>query len=71
MRLLVYTPFALAYGVTLPLRVWWRVRRRGTPNRDLAEAMAAEFRAIANGAYSKMSPEMRAEIDAERRAESD
>lgn len=60
LRLLIVAPaLAIAFVVAFPFRVWWRARRDRTSIADALEAMAAD-------AYDEMSPEMRAEIDAER-----
>lgn len=55
---------ALIFLVAFPLRVWWRARRDRT---SLEETLLA----IAEDAYAKMPPEMRAEVDAERAAATD
>jgi hypothetical protein len=65
LRVAIIGPVALlAFLVAFPFRVWWRARRNRTSLEDTLQAMAED-------AYARMPPEMRAEIGAERGASSD
>jgi hypothetical protein len=63
----ILVPVGFVFGAMLPIRAWWRVRRRGTPRAERLDAMAAELRAMAEEGYNQMTPEMRAKYDADTR----
>jgi hypothetical protein len=60
-RILAPVAFIVAVAVFI-FRAWREHRRSGRPLADLHETLEA----VAADAYEKMSPEMRAEVDAER-----